>query len=444
MEEFHLLKELFKHKRYPEESIEDKYPLMPLLFVLFLIMLASIAMISFYGEVEEEKHILFQIAFFFLLAVVGQWIAIHLRQPTVLVLLIIGILISDSFMAALFSFLPVTPPIIIKEKVLFDIFATFGLVVLMFRVGLHEHVKEVFSRTNFTVAFFGVLIPLLAGFGYTILFGGGTIYALFMGAVLAATSVGVTAAVLSELKVLNKKFSVVIIGAAVIDDILALILLTFLINLPGGLGASDIASLAITMASVIIFILGGGIAGKILIDYFMDRRPMGNQVFFMALFLVFLYSYIAEFLGLSAIVGAFFAGILLHYSRHKEKLEHRTYVLEAVFTPIFFLSLGLLVDVNVIAEYWIPILVLATIAILSKLIGCGIGALMRGLKPIESSIVGFGMTPRGEVTGILALFALGAGIFTQDDYSIITLMAILTMIITPLVLRTIIPKVKKQ
>lgn len=362
---------------------------------------------------------------------------VYFRQPTVLILLLLGVVIGPSFLGEAWQFvhpflpfLPPEAPSIILNTSLVGIFAQLGAIILMYKVGLNSSISKIFSPKNFIIASLGVLLPFAAGYGFAALTGGNFIYALFLGAALTATSVGVTVALLREAKVLDRDFAQAIIGAAVIDDVLGLLVLSFVLAIPAS-GPLVIEPFVMTMASALIFIVGGVYAGNYFITERMDRKEMSDKRFLYALAFVFFYAYVAEFIGLSSIVGAFLAGVLLTHSRHREEIEKRSYALEILFIPIFFISIGMLVDVRAIYQYIIPILIIAAIAIITKIVGCGLGALLTGFGKRDSALIGIGMSPRGEVALIVALIGLTAGALTQSEYSIISAMAFITAIITP-------------
>ncbi|NYZ77136.1 cation:proton antiporter [Candidatus Micrarchaeota archaeon] len=156
------------------------------------------------------------------------------------------------------------------------------------------------------------------------------------------------------------------------------------------------------------------------------------------------FGYAAEIIGLSAIVGAFLAGIILNRSRHYEALEEKTYGLELIFMPIFFISLGMLVDVNALGVFFVPILVITAIAMVTKIIGCGAAALGAKLSFNESLIVGVGMMPRAEVALIIAAIGLSKGMLSAAEYSVISAMALLTAFIAPPLLVRLLEKSGKD
>ncbi|NTV24428.1 MAG: cation:proton antiporter, partial [Nanoarchaeota archaeon] len=357
----------------------------------------------------------------------------------VLVLMLLGVAISPSFMAELwkvmFSFelvsSGVAPKLFLHEEVI-TLFAQLGAIILLFKVGVHSKIEKVFSKENMFVAIAGVLFPFIAGYLYAANTGGNFAYSMFLGATLAATSVGVTVAVLKDLGVLGKRFSEVIIGAAILDDILGLLVLSVVVNLAEG-ATTALNSILTTFAASLIFLIGAILTGKYIVEY-MDKRELSQKRFLVALAYMLGLAYIAEAVKLSAIVGAFLAGIILSRSRHYNLIEEKTSGLEYLFMPIFFISLGMLVDVNAIARFIWPIVIITLIACITKLVGCGLAARAAKLSFLDSAIVGIGMMPRGEVALIIASIGLTKNILSQNEYSIISAMAILTSIIVPFLL----------
>ncbi|MEW6722040.1 MAG: cation:proton antiporter, partial [Candidatus Micrarchaeota archaeon] len=167
---------------------------------------------------------------------------------------------------------------------------------------------------------------------------------------------------------------------------------------------------------------------------YLDRKEMSPRRFLLALAFMLLYAYVAEYIKLSAIVGAFIAGVILNRSRHIKEIEDKTYGLEMLFMPIFFISLGILVDVRALAEFAVPILILTLVALIAKVLSCGGASLLAGLGKRDALAVGIGMAPRGEVALIVAALGLSSGVLAVSEYSIISAMALLTTFAVPPIL----------
>ncbi|MFH0884529.1 MAG: cation:proton antiporter [Candidatus Micrarchaeota archaeon] len=413
---------------------------------VFALLLLSVVRASIFGAVEESKHIYFEIVFLLLLAVLGELAVIYLRQPSVMILMVLGMLMSHSFLVlewdAIKSLnlplaLPAEPPNILRFEQVIHVFAQLGAVVLLFKVGLHNKIESIFAVDNLVVATAGVVFPFLAGYLYAVSTGGDFAYSMFVGAALTATSVGVTVALLKEFGLIEERFAKIIIGAAVIDDVLGLLVLSFVINVTGGSGSLE--PLVFTFISSVVFLLGSVLAGDHFLRY-LDRKEMSARRFLMVLAFMLMYAYVAEFIQLSAIVGASIAGVILNRSRHIREIEEKTYGLEMLFMPIFFITLGILVDINALSEFAVPIIIITVIALVTKVVACGAASLWAKLSARESLMVGIGMAPRGEVALIIASLGLTTGVLSTAQYSIISAMALLTTFIVPPLLGSLLKK----
>jgi Kef-type K+ transport system membrane component KefB len=436
----------------PKANPKSIGPLVGLIILgIFLIMVLSIVRTGIFGEVEGEKHIYFEIVFLLLLAVVGELAVMYTKQPSVMILMILGLFLSPSFMQIAWDVLhwmnlpfsiPEAPPNILRLETVLSVFAQLGAVILLFKVGMHNKIEKIFALDNLIVAVAGVVLPFAVGYLYASYSGGSFAYSMFVAAALTATSIGVTVAILKQFKLLEHRFAEIIIGAAVLDDILGLLVLSFVINITGaGAGESVVTSLVMTFLSALVFLVGSVIAGNYFVDY-LDRKKMSPMIFMLILAFVLFYSYFAEIIKLSAIIGAFIAGIILNRSKHHDEIEEKTYGLEMLFLPIFFISLGTMMDVNALSTFFVPIMILTVLAILTKVIGCGGAALLTKLKTMEAAAVGFGMSPRGEVALIVASIGLTTKILNVSEYSIIATMALLTTMVTPPILQNIIGRIK--
>lgn len=414
-----------------------------IILIIFLGLLLSIVRTSVFSHVDEEKHIYFEIVFLLLLSAVGELAVNYLKIPSVMILMILGIFLSHSFIdfawdqlrelgvEKIFS----EKPEIIRLEEIIKIFASIGAVILLFKVGMHNKIESIFTRENLLVAILGVVIPFIAGYVYATVSGGNFAYSMFLGAALTATSIGVSVAILKEANLIQERFAQIIIGAAVIDDVLGLLVLSAVLNISSG--SFELGPIVTTFISAMIFIVGGILAGNKIIEY-LDARELNTRRFILVLCIMLFFAYVAEFISLSAIVGAFIAGLIINRSKHAKEIEEKTYGLEILFMPIFFISLGSLIDIKALFEYAIPILIISVIAILSKLIPCFIGAKLSKLNFKESLLVGFGMTPRGEVALIVASLGLFAGALDGAQYSIISAMALITTFVVPPVISQII------
>ncbi|GAB6284424.1 MAG: cation:proton antiporter [Methanoregula sp.] len=373
----------------------------------------------------------FQMSLLLFVALGGYLIASRINQSAVIGLILVGLLVGPSALG------------LVTYTDFVQGLAHLGAVILLFVIGLEFNVKEILSFRNGVIAGIGVIIPWIGGYGITILFGFNTASAIFIGTALTATSIAITANVLKELGKLQTEAAKAIIGAAVIDDVLSLLVLAISTDaVSGSLSAGGIALVAI---KAVAFIVIGGAFGIFVISKYIERldatgfcKKFPEFIFIFAMMVAFLYAMCAEAVGLSAIVGAFIAGVSferVELNQSKNFKEGAEY-LQIIFASIFFVSLGILADVKAVTPAILLFLVALTIvAIASKVIGCGLPARMMGLCRKDALIVGFGMAPRGEVAMIVALIGLEAGIIDQGVYVVLVLMSLLTTIITPIVYR---------
>lgn len=384
-------------------------------------------------EMHSDPQIWFQLTLLLMIAVISHFVISKMRQPMVVGEILIGMLIGPSVIG--FTLIDVD---------LVSTFAQFGAIVLLFMIGLESDLKSIYTKRNIAIAVGGVVVPWIGGFTVfmTLMPDAGTTQAIFVGATLVATSVAVTASVLMELNMIKKPVGQAILGAAVVDDILGMVVLA----IAGGTAGNGINVLEILylIVAAIGFVVIGIWAGtkyfcRILEKADREARERGleHTGFILALMIALFYAYIAEVIGISAIVGAFVAGTVFSSLSIKKEFERGTKYLGAIFTPVFFISLGILFDVSGLADFlWVAIII-SVVAVLTKLIGCGIPAFVYGMSLKESFAVGIGMSPRLEVALIIALYGLSTGIIGQDVYSIVVFMGLVTALITPPIFRLV-------
>jgi Kef-type K+ transport system membrane component KefB len=328
--------------------------------------------------------------------------------------------------------------------------AHLGAVVLLFTIGLEFNIQDIAKIRYFVIALFGIIVPVFGGFFLARLFGFEFNASVFIGTALTATSIAITANVLREMGKLQTETAKAIIGAAVIDDVLALLAL----SVSEGLVSGELSaiSLTVTAAKAIGFIVIGAVIGRLVFRRLLvrlDCTKIGGRypesIFIFTIMVAFLYAMAAELVGLSAIIGSFLAGVsfakvkLTRGQVFKEGAEN----LQIIFASIFFVSLGVLMDLHFMTLnlLWFT-LALTAVAIITKAIGCGIPALLQRMSIKDSLVVGMGMVPRGEVAMIVALIGLNQNLINQGTYSVLIVMSLLTTIIPPLVLRNWLFKVK--
>ena len=380
---------------------------------------------------EILSSIEFQMSLLLFVALAGYLIASNINQSAVVGIILAGIAVGPSWLG------------LVTYTQFVSSLAHLGAVVLLFTVGLHFKLKEITNIKNFLIAFFGIIIPWIAGYYLAKLFGFSFGASIFIGTALTATSIAITANVLKEMGKLQTDAAKAIIGAAIIDDVLSLLALSISAEVVSG--EVSISLILITIIKAAIFLFIGNFAGEILASNVitrLDKTRIVNKypefIFIFAMMIAFFYSMIAELIGLSAIVGSFLAGVSLEGVKLERGLSFRegAEYLQIIFASLFFISLGVLVDLHEVTWDLLWFLLLLTIvAILTKVIGCGIPAKLYGMNLKDSLIVGFGMSPRGEVAMIVALIGLNQDLIKQETYIVLILMSLLTTILTPLLLR---------
>lgn len=331
---------------------------------------------------------------------------------------------------------------------LVTLFAPFGAIIMLFMIGLECDIKEIYTKKNIVIAIGGLTLPWVAGYllAWYLLPEPGPDYnrfyqSIFIGTALVATSVAITAGVLREMGIIGSGVAKTILGAAVVDDILGMVVLAITAGVATGEGV-DVAGVAQITIVAVAFVGLGSFLGMRVVVRIIGRvekigmaRGMKESGFLLALSFAFLYAFISELIGISAIVGAFIAGTSFSACEYRKQFMEGITFLEWVFAPIFFLSLGILVDIRLPAELWIFAIALAAVAMLSKLLGSGIPARLSGMNRRESVAVGLGMAARLEVAMIIALYGLTEGIIDTPLYSAIIIMGVVSVLVAPTLLR---------
>lgn len=373
----------------------------------------------------------FQMSLLLFVALAGYLIAARINQSPVIGQILAGLLIGPSLLN------------LITYTDFVQSVAHLGAIVLLFVIGLEFKVKDIFDLRYGWIALIGVIVPWIGGFFTAQVFGYNFENSVFTGTALTATSIAITANVLKEMGKLQTDAAKAIIGAAVIDDVLALLALSLSQQIVDGTFTWTVIVTPLLKAG--IFLAAGIFAGQRFLSPLIERADRSvfahkhpEVVFILAMMIAFAYAMIAEALDLSAIVGAFLAGISLSgvVVRQAKSFKEGAEYLSIIFASIFFVSLGVLVNIRVVTPSVLLFLIVLTIvAILTKLIGCALPARWQGMSLKDSLIVGWGMSPRGEVAMIVGVIGLKQGLITPEIYAAVIFMSLLTTIFTPIVLR---------
>lgn len=352
-------------------------------------------------------------------------ISVRAGQPAVLGKLIIGIIIGPAVLGW------------IDSSVLINELSTIGVLLLMFMAGLETEIKELNRNRNaaLAVAIGGIVLPFAGGYLVGQSIGFAQEHAIFLGLLLCATSVSISVQTLRDLGKMNTRESTTILGAAVIDDVLVVVLLAFVMSM---LGSGDISLGAVIGKKILFFSTTILIGWKLLPWIMRILAPLNvtESVISAALIVCFSFAYYAELLGIAGIIGAFAAGIAISQTEYKEEVEHKLEpIAYAIFVPVFFVSIGMEVSFKGIGSQLWFIIVLTIVAVITKMIGSGIGARMTGFSRRSSLAIGSGMVSRGEVALIIAAIGLEAKLLAPEYFTSVVIVVILTTIITPPLLK---------
>jgi Kef-type K+ transport system membrane component KefB len=315
--------------------------------------------------------------------------------------------------------------------------ADLGAIFVLFSAGLETSPGELIriGGKSIGVATAGVVVPFLLGFAYMKLTGSASSEAVFVGAAMVATSVGITARVFADLHLLSTDTVKIILGAAVFDDILGMIMLALVGGLAsGGVHWLHMGILIGEATGFALFMLF--VAPRIVrrIEPGVEHLSMQNASLVVALAICLLLSWLALKIGMAAIIGAFFAGLVFADYAPQWNLFPRVAGITEFLAPFFFFAIGARLNFSVLkGEIVIAALVISLLAIVSKVIGCGLPLIGHGWQTVLQ--VGTGMMPRGEVALIVALVGLQSGIVSQATYAIVVVMAAVTTILAPPILR---------
>lgn len=370
-------------------------------------------------------------------AKLGGYISLRLGQPSVLGELIAGLILGPSVLDTLHH----TPFTSQHLDETIALLAEMGVLLLMFLAGLELHIKDLVKSGKVSVlaGTLGVVFPVAMGFGIGRVFGMEHLPSLFIGLVLAATSVSISAQTLMELKVLRSRVGTGLLGAAVFDDVLVILGLSVIlaVTTEGG----GLASAGLVVLRMLLFLAAAIAVGVLALPRLarrVDKLPISQGLVAFVLVTLLLYAWAAEALGsMAAITGAFLAGLFLSRSPLRERIQSSVSVIAyGLFVPIFFISVGLVADAHMLAGegLWL-IIAMIVVAIVSKVAGAGLGARLAGFSNRESLQLGAGMMSRGEVGLIVATLGVSEGLLDGQVFSGVVGVVIVTTLLTPPALR---------
>jgi len=376
---------------------------------------------------SEVADILVDLFVVLLAAKLGDELFRRLHQPTLIGEILAGVIVGPSVIG------------IVEPGEVLEAFAEIGVVLLLFWAGLESRLSEMrqVGKAALSVGLLGLAIPFAGGLGVALALGESSETALFIAAALMATSAGITTAVMKELGVLGTRASRTILGAAIVDDILALILLSVAVGVAaeGGINVVDTLVVSGIAVAFVLFIGLGGTQTLQRAPHLMEAPRFAESPLLPAVLLCLGLAALSAQIGLAAIVGAFLAGMIVAETKEQNDVESEIAPLYAFFPPFFFVFIGANVDLGELANAEaLGILAFVTVvAVATKYVGAWLGALQMGRA--EARFVGAGMVPRGEVGIVVAGIGVTEGVVGPQLFAVIVGMAVLTTVIAPPVLR---------
>ncbi len=426
------------------------------------------------AEIDEAEvgslvlaSILLSLITVFIAAKVGGELCARLNLPSVLGELVGGVVVGVSALnlivfpeggevpvSGLMNLIQMTahldPESLLKvfsgESEALSVLAELGVIILLFEIGLESDLKELIrvGPQAAVVAVIGVVVPFVAGTaGLIFFFNIGTIPAVFAGAALTATSIGITAKVLAEMQQLSSREGQIIIGAAVLDDVLGIIVLAVVASL-AKTGEIEITNVIYLVLGAAAFLVGSIFIGRLLSPLFVtlvDQLQTRGQLIITSLIFAFALSYIAAAIQLETILGAFAAGLILAETSKRRELEEQITPIADMLVPVFFVTVGARTDISVLNPM-VPAnregLIIASFLVVVAIIGKTItGYAVFGQPGINRLAVGFGMIPRGEVGLVFAGVGAASGVLSESLDAAIIVMVIVTTFIAPPLLRLV-------
>lgn len=362
--------------------------------------------------------------------------SVRLNLPVVIGELLVGIIFGPSLLNWF------------QSNNFINTFSEIGVIIIMFIAGLDSNLNLLRKciKSSTIIAISGIIIPIIIAFLIGIFFNFTNFESLFIGITFAATSVSISAEVLKEMNRINSEEGTIILGAAIVDDLLAVFLLSFITSSYGN-NERSINPLFLLLLQIAyltcLFIFSYWVVPKLMRLSHKLLVPLSETL--MALIICLGLSYLADLVGLSSIIGAFFSGISISQTRYKDivsgELESIGY---STFIPVFFVNIGLKITLTGIFKDWIFFVVLTLGSIVSKLIGSGLGAKLSGFTWSSSLMIGSGMVSRGEMALIIAQIGRQNYLLSQASYSTIIGAIIMTTLVAPLMLKFSINLVKSN
>ncbi len=372
----------------------------------------------------ENKYLL-DIGLIIVVVKIFTLITQKIKMPKVLGGLIAGIVLGPAMLN------------IVQSSTILEALSKFGIILIMFLAGMETSIKKFISDSNkyVIIAIAGVIVPLIMGTACSLMYVQDLKTNLFFGAVITATSVSITVETLIEMKKIKSSVGLAILGAGVVDDIIGILFLTIIMNS----GNLHFSTFSFVTVKVLLFFAMAILLSLILFKIFekieqKDTKTEQMPTYSIAFALIL--AFIAEVLGVSGIIGAYIAGLVIGNTEKGRKVRGKIdLVVHTIFSPIFFASVGIkLTTLSFSIQVWVFIIIFTAITILSKIVGNGLGAKICGYPREKAIQVGIGMATRGEVALIIAEEAKTINLINEEVFSIVIITVMLVTLITPILL----------
>ncbi len=373
-----------------------------------------------------HPHFLLHLAIILIFSKYIAAVSLKFKMPPVLGMIIVGVILGPSALD------------IVKTDIVIQWLAKLGVIMLLFSAGIDTDLDQMKSqgKVSLLTATGGVVTPFILGFFTSRFFGFDNFSAVLIGTVLMATSVSVTVMTLIEMKRLHSPEGTTVLGAAIIDDVMGILMLTFVFGLHGGNGQILVSIARIVGFFILAFLVGFFLFKPIM--HFTKKIHVEEGVLTTALALCFLYAWAAEKAGIAEITGAYIAGLFIGQTRFKRTVSEGIETLgQSFFVAIFFINIGLETHLENISGDPLFFILIIVFAIAGKILGAGAGAKLGGFTLKQSTRIGVGMIPRGEVALIISSMALAQNIFTQTEYSTVVLVVIFSALAAPPLLKLV-------
>lgn len=358
-----------------------------------------------------------------------------IKMPKVLGGLIAGIVLGPAMLN------------IVQNSTILEALSKFGIILIMFLAGMETSIKKFIANSNkyVVIALIGVIVPLVLGSLCSLIYVQDLKTNLFFGAVITATSVSITVETLIEMKKIKSSVGLAILGAGVVDDIIGILFLTIIMNS----GNLQISTFTLVIAKVVLFFAMAILLGLLLFKVFEkveEKDTKTEQMPTYSIAFALILAYIAERLGVSGIIGAYIAGLVIGNTEKGRKVRGKLdLVVHMIFSPIFFASVGLnLTTLNFSKPVWLFIILFTAVTVISKIIGNGLGAKICGYPKDKAIQIGIGMATRGEVALIIADEAKKINLINEEAFSIVIITVMLVTLITPVLLHYSFKKNEKE